>query len=45
MKIRFEIEIDTESEEDEEIVLRLMELLEKLKLISIIKGIRMQRVG
>ena len=25
------IEIDTESEEDEEIVLRLMELLEKLK--------------
>jgi len=31
LKIRFEIEIDTESEEDEEIVLRLMELLEKLK--------------
>jgi len=31
LKIRFEIEIDTESEEDEEIVLRLMELLEKFK--------------
>jgi hypothetical protein len=31
MKIKVEIEIDTERGDDEEIVLRLMELLEKLK--------------